>query len=129
MAIASIKLTGYVKALSTVRVIGKAGEAVNGPLATFGSRLVYAPIIETGMRGGRMWRRAGPARMFERGVADAAKAAPGILGPAIVKGPAAVGQAKRKLRDYGLARIRALTPVRSGRLRASVSELNRPGIG
>ena len=125
----TVRVTGLVQQLSAVRAIGEAGKAVQGPLATFGSRLSYAPVIETGMRGGRMWRRAGPARMFERGVAEAAAQAPAILGPAIPKGPAAVGQAKRKLRDIGLERIRALTPVRSGRLRSSVSELNRPGIG
>ena len=83
---------------------------------------------ETG-RSSRQVRRAGPALMFQRGVAEAAKQAPAILGPAILKGPAAVGQAKRKIRDLGLDRIRALTPVRTGKLRASVSELNRPGIG
>lgn len=125
----SIRMTGFVEALSAVRAIGEAGKAVNGPLATFGSRLPYAGVIETGMRGGMMWRRAGPAGMFKRGVQEAADAAPAILGPAILKGPAAVGQAKRKIRDIGLDRIRALTPVRSGKLRASVSELNRPGIG
>lgn len=123
----SIKLTGFVQALSAVQAVGAAGTAVNGALATFGSRLPYARFIETG-RSSRQVRRAGPARMFERGVAEAARQAPAILGPAIIKGPAAVGQAKRKIRDLGLERIRALTPVRSGKLRASVSELNRPGI-
>jgi hypothetical protein len=124
----SVRMTGFVEALSAVRAIGEAGKAVNGPLATFGSRLPYASFIETG-RSSRQVRRAGPALMFQRGVREAADAAPAILGPAILKGPAAVGQAKRRLRDLGLERIRALTPVRSGRLRASVSELNRPGIG
>lgn len=123
-----ITTTGFVQVLNAVKLLGESGKAVNGPLATFGSRLPYARFIETG-RSSRQTRRAGPARMFERGVAEAAKAAPAILGPAIPKGPAAVGQAKRKIRDIGLERIRALTPVRSGKLRASVSELNRPGIG
>lgn len=124
----TIRMTGYVQALSAVKLLGEAGKAVQGPLATFGSRLPYASFIETG-RSSRQVRRAGPALMFQRGVAEAAAQAPAILGPAIPKGAAAVGQAKRKIRDIGLERIRALTPVRSGRLRASVSELNRPGIG
>lgn len=123
-----ITVKGYVETLTAVKAIGEAGRAVTGPLATFGSRLVYARPIETGIRAGRMWRKAGPAQMFAKGVADAAAAAPGILGPAILKGPAAVGAAKRKLRDLGIERIRAYTPVRSGKLRDSVSELNRPGI-
>jgi hypothetical protein len=124
-----LKSTGFVQALSAVKAIGDAGKAVNGPLATFGSRLPYARFIETGRSSRPQVRRAGPARMFEKGVQQAAAQAPAILGPAIMKGPAAVGAAKRKIRDIGLERIRALTPVRSGKLRASVSELNRPGIG
>jgi hypothetical protein len=120
--------SGVVQALSAVKAVGEAGKQVNGPLVTLGSRLPYARPIETGMRGGRMWRRAGPALMLQRGLADAAAAAPSILGPAIVRGPAAVGAAKRKLRDLALERTRAYTPVRSGKLRDSVSELNRPGI-
>lgn len=124
----TIKLTGYVQALDKVKLLGAGAQAVQGPIATFLSALPYARYIETG-RSSRAVRRAGPARMFERGVADAAKAAPSILGLAIPRGPAAVGQAKRRIRDLGIERIRALTPVRSGRLRASVSEGNRPGIG
>lgn len=124
----SVKLTGFVQALDKVKLLGAGAEAVNGPIATFGSRLPYARFIETG-RSSRQVRRAGPALMFQHGVAEAAKAAPAILAPAISRGPGAVGQAKRRIRDIGLERIRALTPVRSGKLRASVSELNRPGIG
>jgi hypothetical protein len=123
----SVRTVGFVQAISAVRAIGEAGKAVNGPLAAFGSRLPYARFIETG-RSSRQIRRAGPARMFERGVADAAGYAREILPAAIVKGPAFIGPAKRKIRDRGLERIRALTPVRSGKLRDSVSELNRPGI-
>jgi hypothetical protein len=129
MVAISIKVTGFVQALSAVQAVGAAGKQVHGPLATFGSRLPYARFIETGRSSKPQVRRAGPARMFELGVADAAKAAPAILGPAIVKGPAFIGPAKRKIRDIGIERIRARTPVRTGRLRASVSELNRPGIG
>lgn len=128
MTTVAIKMTGYVQALDKVRLLGTAAAAVNGPIATFGSRLPYARFIETGRSGRPQVRRAGPARMFEQGVAEAARQAPAILGPAIPKGPAAVGQAKRKVRDIGLAAIRARTPVRSGKLRASVSNLERPGI-
>lgn len=124
----TIRVVGYVKALSAVQAIGEAGKQVQGPLATFGSRLPYARFIETGRSSKPQVRRAGPARMFELGVRETAQAAPAILGPAILRGTAAVGAAKRKLRDYGLERIRARTPVRTGRLRASVSEFNRPGI-
>jgi hypothetical protein len=129
----SIRTVGFVQAIGAMRALGAAGEAVNGPLATFGSRLPYARPIEkneflSGPRKGQIARRAGPARMFERGAADAQQLARQILPGAIVRGPAAVGAAKRRIRDYGLERIRKDTPVRSGKLRDSVSNLERPGI-
>lgn len=123
-----IRMVGFVETLTTVRAIGDAGKAVNGPLATWGSRLPYARFIETGRSAKPQVRRAGPARMFARGAAEAAREAARVLPGAIVRGPAAVGAAKRRIRDYGLDRIRKYTPVRSGALRDSVSELNRPGI-
>lgn len=128
MVAISIRTVGFVQALDKVRLLGAGADAVNGPIATFGSRLPYASFIETG-RSRRQVRRAGPASNFSTGVQQAAVLARTVLPEAIPRGPASVGQAKRKIRDYGIERIRALTPVRSGRLRASVSELNRPGIG
>lgn len=128
MVSVTIRTVGYVAALSAVKAVGEAGGAVQGPLATFVSRLPYARFIETGRSSKPQMRRAGPAAMFAKGVAEAGRQAPAILGPAILKGPASVGQAKRKLRDIGLERIRALTPVRTGRLRASISVADRPGI-
>lgn len=125
----SIRTVGFVRAISAMQALGAAGKAVNGPLATFGSRLPYARFIETGRSSKPQVRRAGPARMFERGAAETAQYTRQILPAAVVRGPAGVGAAKRKIRDYGLERIRKYTPVRSGRLRDSVSELNRPGIG
>jgi hypothetical protein len=124
----SIKVTGFVERLTALRAIGEAGKAVNGPLATFVSRKPYAGFIETG-RSSRQVRRAGPARMFELGVQETAAAAPAILKPAIIKGVASVGQAKRKLRDLGISNIRKRTPVLTGALRDSVSAGERPGIG
>jgi hypothetical protein len=121
-----IVVTGMVQCLSAVRAIGEAGKAVNGPIASWGSRSPYAGVIETGMRGGRMWRRAGPARMFQKGVAETLPQVGPIMLPAILKGAASVGQAKRRVRDLGIANIQKYTPVRSGALRASVQELTRP---
>jgi hypothetical protein len=124
----NIRVTGFVQALTAIQAVGAAGKAVNGPLATFVSRKPYAGFIETG-RSSRQVRRAGPARMFELGVKETAAAAPAILKPAIIKGAAAVGQAKRKIRDLGIENIRKRTPVLTGALRDSVSAGERPGIG
>jgi hypothetical protein len=122
----TIRVTGPVQQLTALRALGEAGRAVNGPIATWGSTLPYAQVIETGRRYGRPWRKAGPALMFQRGIAATLPAVPGIMLPSIEKGAASVGQAKRKVRDLGIENIRKLTPVRSGRLRASVRELTRP---
>lgn len=128
----SIRLSGFVRVLTAVQAIGAGGKAVEGQLAAFGSPLAYARPIETnefltGPRRGHIARRAGPARMFEKGRNDARRLAVQILPAAIIAGPRAVGQAKRKIRNYGIERIRLYTPVRSGKLRTSVRDLNRPG--
>lgn len=129
--VASIRTFGFVKVLDAIRSIGQAGRDVQGSLAAFGSPLPYARPIEkneflSGPRKGQIARRAGPARMFERGAADAQAYARRILPAAIVKGPRSVGQAKRRIRDFGIDRVRKYTPVRSGDLRDSVRELSRP---
>lgn len=117
----TITVKGMVQALSAVRVLGEAGRAVNGPLGTWGSRLIYAPIVEN------RWRKgSGGAHMFRRGIDDTAKEVPAILEPAMLKGAAAVGQAKRKIRDRGIENIRKYTPVKTGALRDSVREATRP---
>lgn len=126
MVSVTIRVTGHVQILNAIKALGEAGRAVNGPIATWGSTLPYAGVIETGMRGGRMWRRAGPALMFHRGIAATLPQVPAIMLPAIPKGAGSVGQAKRKVRDLGIKNIQDLTPVRSGRLRASVRQLTRP---
>lgn len=118
----TIRETGLVQVLSAVRALGEAGAAVAGPIATWGSPVVYAGPVEYRWRTG-----SGGARMFQRGVAQTLPAVPGIIGPAIPRGAAAVGQAKRAVRDLGIANIKALTPVLTGRLRASVTDLSRPG--
>lgn len=121
MPTVTIKMTGHVQALIKLRGIGAAAAQLH-PIATFGSRLFYAPIVE------KRWRTgSGGARMFERGVRDAATYAVPVLKVAIPKGPQAISQAKGAIRDFGLQRIKELTPVKTGALRDSVSELNRPG--
>lgn len=124
----TIRQTGYVQCVSALRALGEAGKAITGPFLNFGSRSPYAGVIETGMRKGRMWRKAGPALMFQKGVSETLPQVPIIVGPSLAKGAASVGQAKRKIRDLGIANIRKYTPVRSGALRDSVTELTRPGI-
>jgi hypothetical protein len=123
---AEIRMTGMAKALSAVHLVGEGAAAANGPIAAWTSPLIYAPIIETGRRGGRMWRKAGPAEMFKKGLADTAAVAPGIMGPAIVKGPSAVGAARRAIQQLGVTNIQRYTPVRTGALRNSVRAVSRP---
>lgn len=123
----TIRVTGYVETVSALRALGDAGRSVQGPFLNFGSRKPYAWNIETGMRLGRAWRRAGPALMFQRGVSDLMPQLAGIFGPALARGAASIGQAKRRGRDLGISLIQKYTPVRFGALRDSVQELTRPG--
>lgn len=122
----TIRSTGFVQAVGAVRALGEAGRAISGPFANWGSRSPYAGVIETGQRYGRPWRKAGPALMFQKGVAETLPQVPSIVLPSIEKGAASVGQAKRKVRDLGIANIRKYTPVRTGALRDSVQDLTRP---
>jgi len=127
-----IKPSGFIQAVSMVKAIGEAGAALGGDIAVWGSGLPYSRPIEkneflTGPRRGQIARRAGPARMFELGSAQAIAEAPAILFAAIPKGAASVGQAKRKVRDNGVRYIRERTPVESGNLRESVGVITRPG--
>lgn len=121
-----IRAVGFVKAIAAITGIGDGGKAVSGQIAAFGSTLPYARFIETGRSSRPQVRRAGPARMFAQGARDATRYAATVLPAAIVKGPRAVGQAKRKIRDYGVERVRLYTPVRSGKLRDSARDLSRP---
>jgi hypothetical protein len=54
------RVTGYFSGLATS--LKTAGRTI----VLVGSPLKYTRPIETGMRNGRMWRRAGPARMLGR---------------------------------------------------------------
>lgn len=126
-----IRTVGFVQAVSAVQAIGAAGKQVGGTLATFGSPLPYARPIErneflSGPRRGQIARRAGPARMFELGIRALMRQAPGILAQAVVRGPHAIGAAKRKIRDIGVREIQARTPVLHDKLRPSVRALERP---
>lgn len=122
---ATIKMTGMVQALKSLDTYVQGARAANGPLAAWTSRLPYASFIETG-RSSRQVRRAGPARMFAKGIADTAREVPAIMGEAIPKGPAAVGGAKRRIQNLGVVNIQKYTPVKTGALRASVEAVSRP---
>jgi hypothetical protein len=121
----SITMTGMAQALTSIKMLGEGAKAAAGPIAAFSSDKPYAHFIETG-RSSRQVRKAGPALMFQKGIAETAAAAPGILGPALVKGPSAVGGARRSIQAFGVAAIQKYTPVRTGALRASVRAVSRP---
>lgn len=123
----TIKSVGYVAASNALKLLGEGAKAINGPIATWSSRKPYAGFIETGRSSKPQVRKAGPANMFKDGVAATNTQAPAILMAAIPKGSASVGQAKRRIRDIGIAEIRKRTPVRSGALRDSVEVLERLG--
>jgi hypothetical protein len=121
----NVTSVGYAQAVDAARLVGEAAKALTGSIAVFGSLKPYARPVETGERRGRPWRRAGPALMFQRGIAATEPMVAPLIMEAIPKGAGSVGQAKRKIRDAGIANIQANTPVVSGALRADIQEFNR----
>lgn len=123
----TIREQGLAKALKATQVYGEGARAANGPIAAWSSNKPYAFGIETGRHPrGRLARAAGGAFMFKKGIAETATQVPGIMGPAIIKGPAAVGGARRKIQNEGQKNIQKYTPVRSGALRDSIQAVSRP---
>lgn len=116
-----ITMTGMAQALTAVKMLEDGARAAAGPIAAWTSPLRYAGPVEY------VWRKgSGGARMFAKGVQETAAAAPGIMGPALVKGPSAVGGARRSIQALGVSNIQRYTPVRTGALRASVRAVSRP---
>lgn len=62
----SVVIIGLDGVLGYFRGLTTAVQSANQVVVLVGSPLKYARPIETGMRRGRMWRRAGPARMLGR---------------------------------------------------------------
>lgn len=123
----SIRASGFQQARSFLGNIAAAAVRTNGPIVSLSSPLPYAFGIETGRhRGGGLARAAGGAYMFRDGI----KAVQARVGPslatAILQGPGAVDAAKRSLNAQAIEEVRKRTPVRSGALRASVHETDRP---
>ena len=89
------------------------------------SDLPYTGVIETGVRAGRPWRRAGPARMFQRGLAEVLPGVPGRMLRTIPKGATAAEAEKKGVREDLVEAIRKYTPRRGGQLQRSIRI--RPG--
>jgi hypothetical protein len=129
MASPKWEFVGLFAQIDALKVLGAAAASVNGPVASIGSTGPpgKAGAIETGIRYGRPWRRAGPAHMFKNGIAETMADVPTLLLPAIAKSVQAVSQAKGAIRKRAIDNVRKRTPVRSGALRTSISEMSRPG--
>lgn len=122
-----IRVSGLARARALLDGVAQAAAHVNGPVIVLSSSAPYAYGIETGRhRGGRLARRAGGAWMFRDGIAAVRPKVPATLGRALLRGPGAVDAAKRQLNAEAVEAVRRRTPVRSGRLRASVRESGRP---
>lgn len=124
----SIHVDGLDRVRSLFGRILQAAAHANGPVIVLSSDRPYAYGIETGRhRSGRLARRAGGAFMFRDGIAAVRPRVPAALGKALLQGSAAVDAAKRQLNADAVAEVQRRTPVRTGRLRASVRASGRPG--
>lgn len=101
--------------------------AVDALRLDIGSTLPYAFGIETGRRrDGRLARRAGGARMVERGIAQAGPTLEAWVAEGIPYGPQGVNNAVRRWgRLVALPAVRSFTPVVSGALRRSMTAIPR----
>lgn len=119
--------SGMAGVLTSARGIVAAGKAVTGPIISLTNTQPYARPIETGIRSGRPWRKAGGAFMYKRGI-DATRP---MIGPALTQaipqGAAGVQRAKAYLNNKAAVNVQQYTPVRSGALRAGVQPVSRPG--
>lgn len=98
--------------------------AIEGPIANPGSLVNYAGIVEN------LWRKgSGGAHMFQKGIAAVEPTIMTTLSEALPKGGGAVRAAKTKIRTAFVSSIKELTPVRTGRLRSSVTDLGGGGGG
>lgn len=118
----SVKVTGLEKAADLLRLLGQAAQAVGRERAVITSDLPYAYWIEEGhYASGRPGRRkAGPARMFEAGVATLERLAPDAVARNAERGPDAVRRGLSGVYGEATKQVRAKTPAVSGSLRASV---------
>jgi hypothetical protein len=121
MASVSITMTGMGRVKSLLGNVAAAAVRVNGPIISLTSDAPYARFVEEGARG------RPPRRMFRDGINAVRPKIGPTLGPAILRGVAAVDAAKRQLQAQAVEEVRRRTPVRTGRLRASVHASGRPG--
>ena len=123
----SIRSAGFDRVRSFLGGIAGAAARAQGPVISVGSPLPYAYGIETGRhRGGRLARAKGGAFMFRDALAVMKPRTGPALASAILRGTAAVEQAKRDLNRQAVEEVRKRTPVRTGALRDSVHETGRP---
>lgn len=118
----SVVIIGLDGVLGYFRGLTTAVQSANQVVVLVGSPLKYARPIETGMRRGRMWRRAGPARMLGRALDEEL--------PNIRRDVTRALERGQPVRDVLLSagykvqrRAQTYTPVRTGTLRRSFHTL------
>jgi hypothetical protein len=114
----SVVIVGLSQVLEFFRGLAGRLQTADGTVVLVGSPLVYARPVETGMRKGRPWRRAGPARMLQRGLEEELPQIRQDVRQALNRGedvrPVLLSAGYRVQR-----RTQSYTPVRTGTLRRS----------
>lgn len=115
-----VQITGAKEAQSVFSDMRQVTQDANGLVVLVASNLPYARVIETGMRRGRMWRRAGPARMLGQALDEERENIQKEVAAAVMGGRGAIRQALLKKGFDVQRRAQQYTPVRTGSLRRSI---------
>lgn len=116
----AIQVLGDEQAIAYLRTVEEGCRAAGSSNISVGSNLPYPYGIEFGhRRSGRLARRAGGAFMFRGGLEQIGGQADDWLAQGIEHGRAGVRDAQHKIGQAWVAAAIPLTPVVSGRLRAS----------
>jgi hypothetical protein len=117
---ASVTIQGVGAAQAWLQQVSDGARQFHGRMSGLGSNLPYAWNIETGLRYGRPWRKAGPARYMAAGLATIRQDMPDEIVGALPQGAGATNLAFGRVLRRGQQRAQGVVPVRSGALRNSI---------
>lgn len=115
-----VQLRGLAEGVQAIRQLRDAVGRFSGPLLRVGSPLPYAAAIETGLRGGRPWRRKGAANYLRGAIARVEPRLRAVFADGLLGGTDSADRAIAQAGDALVEEAQRLVPVRSRRLQGSI---------